>query len=99
MTATQLDPAVAEASRKVAEEMTRFRAALPRLLLDPAVAGRWVVFKDGAVARAFDDESEGYRWAVTTLGRLAGFALVKVEPERVLHLGGAGVRWQRRREG
>lgn len=85
----QVDPAVAEANRKVDEEAERFHAALPSLLQDPALRGRFVVFKDGAVQRAFDDAGEGYRWAVSTLGRYAGFVLARVEPERVYRIGGA----------
>ena len=64
------DPAVADANRRVAEEMERFQAALPTLLLDDSVRGRWVVFKDGVVVRAFDDEAVAYAWARDTLGKL-----------------------------
>lgn len=71
-----VDPAVADADRMVAEEMARFRAALPSLLEDPALAGKWVVFKDGDVVEAFDDRTEGYHWAVEHLGRLSGFVLI-----------------------
>lgn len=89
MVNVEIDPAVAEANRKVSDEMVRFRAALPRLLADPTLKGRWVVFKDGAIARAFDDDKEAYDWARATLGRLSGFVLAPVEPERVHRLGGA----------
>ena len=85
----EVDPAVAEANRRVSEEMGRFQAALPSLLVDDALRGRWVVFKDGAVQRAFDDEGEGFRWARETLGRLSGFVLARVEPEHTHRLGGA----------
>lgn len=91
-----VDPAVADADRKVSEEMARFRAALPSLLEDPALAGKWVVFKDGEVVQAFDDRTEGYHWAVEHLGRLSGFVLAPVEPERVYRVGGAGMRVLRR---
>jgi hypothetical protein len=89
MVTAHVDPPVAEANRKVSEEMVRFRAALPKLLEDPALKGRWVVFKDGAVVRASDDDREAYRWAVDTLGRLSGIVLAPVEPERVYRLGSA----------
>lgn len=89
---SQVDPVVAEANRKVDEEAERFRAALPALLDDPGLRGRYVVFKDGAIMRGFDDAGEGYRWAVATLGRYAGFVLARVEPERVYRIGGAGFR-------
>jgi hypothetical protein len=86
---SDVDPAVAEANRRVAEEMERFDAALPKLLLDDVIRGRWVVFKDGAVVRAFDDEDSAYTWARNTLGKLAGFVLACVEPERTHVLGAA----------
>ena len=83
------DPAVADANRRVTEEMERFQAALPTLLLDDTVRGRWVVFKDGVVVHAFDDEAVAYAWARDTLGKLAGFVLARVEPERTHVLGAA----------
>ena len=86
---SDVDPAVADANRRVAEEMDRFQTALPTLLRDDALRGRWVVFKDGAVVRAFDDEADGYLWARTSLGKLAGFVLAVVEPERTHVLGAA----------
>jgi len=86
------DPAVAEADRRAAEEMERFRAALPGLLADASLLSRWVVFKDGAVAKAFDDEGDGYAWARRTLGKLSGFVLARVEEPHVYRLGGAGLR-------
>jgi hypothetical protein len=92
MVSSPVDPSVAEADRKAAEEMQRFRAALPSLLADDAVRGRWVVFKDGAVVRAFDTVTEGRRWAVANLGRLSGFIVAPVAPPHVYRLGGAGLR-------
>ena len=92
MVSSPVDPSVAEADRKAAEEMQRFRAALPALLADEALRGQWVVFKDGAVVRAFTDDAEARRWAVATLGRLSGFVLAPVEEPHVYRLGGAGLR-------
>jgi hypothetical protein len=92
MVSSPVDPAVLDADRKAAEEMQRFRAALPGLLADGALRGRWVVFKDGEVLRDFDDGSEARRWAVTNLGRLAGFVVVQVDEPHVYRLGGAGFR-------
>lgn len=92
MVSSPVDPSVAEADRKAAEEMQRFRTALPSLLADDALRGRWVVFKDGAVVRAFEDDTEARRWAVTTLGRLSGFVLAPIEPPHAYRLGGAGLR-------
>ena len=92
MVSSPVDPAVLEADRKATDEMQRFRAALPALLTDERLRGRWVVFKDGAVMRAFDDDREGYRWAVETLGRLSGFVLAPVREPHVYRLGGAGLR-------
>lgn len=92
MVSSPVSPSVAEADRKAGEEMQRFRAALPSLLADDAVRGRWVVFKDGAVVRAFDTVAEGRRWAVSNLGRLSGFIVAPVEPPHVYRLGGAGLR-------
>lgn len=90
MTATQLDPAVAEARRKVAEEAARFRVALPALLADAALAGRWVVFKDGVVVATFDEGGIAYDEGCRRFGELGGFVVARVEPPRVHHLGGAG---------
>jgi hypothetical protein len=84
-----VDPALNDAHRRVKAETERFRAALPALLENQELRDRWVVFKDGAVARPFDDPGEGYRWAVENLGRYSGFVLARVEPEREYHLGGA----------
>ena len=92
MVTAPVEPSVAEADRKAAEEMERFRAALPLLLADPSLRGRWVVFKDGVVARAFSDDREAYLWAMDTLGRLSGFVLAPVAEPHVCRLGGAGLR-------
>jgi hypothetical protein len=85
---TQTAAAIAEANQRVADEMERFRAALPSLLIDEKFAGRWVVFKDNRVVNVFDDEADGYRWARTNLGKLSGFVLARVEPEPIHRLGG-----------
>lgn len=92
MTATEVDPAVAEARRKVAEEAARFRAALPALLADAALAGRWVLFRDGAVVAAFDEGGSAYDEGRRRFGELGGFVIARVEPLRVHRLGGAGFR-------
>jgi hypothetical protein len=95
MVSVQPDPAVAETERRVSQEMVRFRAALPALLADPALVGRWVLFRDGVVVASFDSENdaddEGYR----RFGELGGYVLARVEPQRVHYLGGAGFRASR----
>jgi hypothetical protein len=83
----QLDPA-ADANRKVDEEDERFRAALPALLEDAALRGRWVLFKDGAVVAAFDDMRAAHEEGERRFGRYGGFLVAPVEPERVYRIGG-----------
>lgn len=78
----------AEARRKVDEEDERFRAALPSLLEDAELRGRWVLFKDGAVVAAFDDAAAAHREGVRRFGRYGGFLVAPVEPERVYRIGG-----------
>lgn len=95
MTTTEVDPAVAEARRKVAEEAARFRAALPGLLADPTLAGRWVLYRDGAVVAAFDSGTEADDEGLRRFGELGGFVIARVEPMRIHRLGGAGFRLPR----
>ncbi|HJW74745.1 MAG TPA: hypothetical protein VJ787_03630, partial [Thermoleophilia bacterium] len=73
MTTSEVDPALAEARRKVADEAARFRAALPALLADPALVGRWVLYRDGAVVAAFDDGGSAYDEGRRRFGELGGF--------------------------
>lgn len=82
------DPALAEARRKVAEESGRFRAALPSLLADDKLAGRWVLFRDGAVIASFASGDAAHEDGVRRFGRLGGFVVARVEPPRVHRIGG-----------
>ena len=78
-----------EANQKVHVEMTRFNDALPKLLADANLVGRWVVFLDGEVRHVDESDRNAYRWAVENLGQLAGFVLAQVVPKRVIKIGGA----------
>lgn len=71
-----------EANAKVDREYARFREALPALLADPRIAGRWVVFFDGKVVYDDDDDKRAYSWAVDNLGNYAPFVFTRVEPLR-----------------
>jgi hypothetical protein len=66
-------------AQKVLEESRRFRARLPELLKD--YDGRWVVFLDGDVRDAFDDEEEAYVAAVTRFGVRGGFVIARVSAD------------------
>jgi hypothetical protein len=63
-------------AQRVLEESRRFRAALPELL--PQYNGRWVVFRNGAVVDAFDDEDDAYVAAVDKFGVGGGFVIARV---------------------
>ena len=87
-----LNPGVAVADKRASEEMERFRTALPQLLADVTLRGRWVVFKDGKVLRDFADHVAAHHWGVDNLGYLSGFVVCPVEPERVYRMGGVAAR-------
>jgi hypothetical protein len=78
-----------ESNTRTREEMKRFDAALPAMLADPALAGRWVVFRDGKVLYADDDNRRAYDWAISNLGNFGGFVFMRVVPKRVVKIGGA----------
>lgn len=78
-----------ETNAQVGLEIARYQAALPGLLADPAIAGRWVVFFQGRVAYIDDDDKRAYDWAVDHLGYYAPFVFARVEPPRVVKVGGA----------
>lgn len=63
---------------KVRQEYQRFLAALPELLT--TIPGKWVVFKDGAVQGAFDDENVAFDEAVKQFGLDSAFAIAPVRP-------------------
>jgi hypothetical protein len=77
------DPALREAHRKVWLESDRFREALPDLLKDSELAGRWVVFKDGKVHATFDDIEAAYRKGIELFGVYGGQVISKVPPDEV----------------
>jgi len=72
--------AMPTAREMVFTEMVRFRAALPVLL--ETLAGKWVVFKDGQVVSAHDDEDAAYWAGVQAFGTHGGQVVARVEPER-----------------
>jgi hypothetical protein len=88
MVSAHTDPAVTEARRRVAEESGRYRAALPKLLADPTLAGRWVLFRDGAVVASFDGGDAAHEDGLRRFGRLGGFVVARVELPRVHRIGG-----------
>jgi hypothetical protein len=66
-------------AQRVLEESRRFRMRLPELV--PRYNGRWVVFLDGDVKDAFDDEEEAYVAAVHMFGVRGGFVIARVAPD------------------
>jgi hypothetical protein len=62
---------LAAAKERVHEEMVRFRLALPRLVEDPELRGRWVVFRNGAVLAALNGFSDACGWGDENLGEFA----------------------------
>ena len=67
---------MADVREKVLAEMELFKKALPDLLAE--YEGKWVVFQDGRVVEAFDDEDEAYVAAVERFGVGSGFLLKQV---------------------
>jgi hypothetical protein len=67
-------------SEKVLEETKRFRVALPELL--KTYRGKWVVFKDGAVCSAHDDEKNAYLSASEKFGAGSGYVIALVTETR-----------------
>ncbi len=65
-------------AQRVLEESRRFRTRLPELVQQ--YNGRWVVFLDGDVKGAFDDEEDAYAAAVTKFGVRGGFVIARVDP-------------------
>ena len=62
--------------QRVLEESRVFRKRLPELMT--AYDGRWVVFLDGDVKDAFDDEESAYVAAVKKFGVRGGFVIARV---------------------
>ena len=65
-----------ETAQRVLDESRRFRKCLPELM--KAYEGRWVVFRDGSVVAAFDDEDAAYVAAVQQFGVHGGFVVAPV---------------------
>ena len=80
---------VKKARGLVRREFERFSKALPVLLQDPQLQGRWVVFLGGEVKHSAADEMTAHRWALDHLDRLSGFVVADVSPPRVYKIGGA----------
>jgi hypothetical protein len=67
----------------VAKESARFRATIPQLLAQ--YGGKWVVFRDGAVASVHSDEESAYVAGLQRFGPGGGHVVAVVrEPEPVL---------------
>ncbi len=62
--------------QRILEESRKFRQRLPELL--KTYEGRWVVFRDGGVVEAFDDEDTAYVAAVQRFGAHSGFVVAPV---------------------
>lgn len=68
---------------RVAKESARFRATIPHLLAQHG--GKWVVFRDGAVASVHTDEESAYVAGLRRFGPAGGHVVAVVrEPEPVL---------------
>ena len=67
---------MATVSEKVLEETKRFRAAMPKLL--DTYRDKWVVFKDGVVDSAHDDEKSAYLAASQKFGPGTGYVIAHV---------------------
>jgi hypothetical protein len=68
---------------RVRAESDRFRSALPTLMESP-LKGRWVVFLNGMVQSAFDDEDEALADATARFGHDGGFVIGRVAPQRLI---------------
>ncbi len=68
-------------------EWELFDAARSRLMADPQLLGRFVVWLDGEIKHVSTDRREAYRWAVDNVGALAGFVLARVAEPRVVYVG------------
>ena len=68
---------------RVMNEAARFRANIPQLLAQ--YGGKWVVFRDGAVASVHADEETAYLAGLKQFGPVGGHVVAVVrEPEPVL---------------
>jgi hypothetical protein len=68
---------------RVAKESARFRATIPQLLAQ--YSGKWVVFRDGAVASVHSDEESAYVAGLQRFGPGGGHVVaVVLEQEPVL---------------
>lgn len=68
---------------RVMNEAARFRAKLPELL--GQYDGKWVVFRDGAVASVHADQEAAYLAGLSQFGPAGGHVVAVVrEPEPVL---------------
>lgn len=61
---------------QVLAETERFHAALPEIMKKHA--GRWVVFREGVVASAHDDQDQAYSAGVAEFGIEGGFVVAQV---------------------
>lgn len=80
------EPLADPVHQQVREESRRFRAQLPELI--KKYAGRWVVFRDGAVQADFDDEETAYTSGVQEFGVRGGFVIARVVEEQPLRIPG-----------
>ena len=69
----------AAAGKRVREEAARFRADLPTLLT--RYAGQWIIYKDGTVQGAFEDEDAAYAASVQKYGARSGALIAEVTEE------------------
>ncbi|GEM_PF-2851229 len=70
-------------------EVARYRALLPELLSGDS-AGRWVVFKDGAVQSVHEGGYEAWRNGTRRFGMGAPFVVSRVEAREPIRVG----RWR-----
>ena len=67
---------MSQVERRIREESRKFRQRLPELI--KRYEGRWVVFRDGDVVEAFDDEGAAYDAGVRRFGVDGGFVIAPV---------------------
>lgn len=67
-------------ARIVFEEFKRFEAALPTLLRQQNLNGRWVLFRHGTVHEAFDSRASAYAAGIQRFGGQGGHVVARVAP-------------------
>ncbi len=74
---------------KILAESRAFRAAVPSLTSQ--FGGKWVVFRDGKVQSAHDDEESAFQAGIKQFGVEGGHVVVQVVPQETQYLSAAVV--------